>query len=125
MTSFIAFLVGFPIQVNSFYSINLLSIFMNIIFVPIFTFLVFPLGIFTFFIPFFSFIFEFVITYFEKLSLFFSNINIFKLDLAYLYSFFFIYYYIIITLFFSCIEQILLFIIFIIILLIHYNITYL
>ena len=50
-TSAIAFLFSFPITIYNFYEINLLTIFNNIIVVPIVTIILFPLTLGTFIIP--------------------------------------------------------------------------
>ncbi len=50
-TSYIAFLASFPIVIYSFYSINLLTIFYNLIFVPMISFIIFPLSLLTFIFP--------------------------------------------------------------------------
>ena len=51
MTSFIAFIVTIPIMINNYFSINLLGIFLNIIFVPLVSLIIFPLSIIVFIIP--------------------------------------------------------------------------
>ena len=50
--SIISFLFSLPITVSLNYEINILSIFNNLIFVPIVTFIIFPLSLITFVIPF-------------------------------------------------------------------------
>ena len=50
--SIISFLFSLPITISLNYEINILSIFNNLIFVPIVTFIIFPLSLITFVIPF-------------------------------------------------------------------------
>jgi len=73
--SIISFLVSFPISIYYFYQINLLSILLNLIFVPFVSFIVFPLSILTFCLPFFDTIFLFLTVLMEKLSFFFHDIS--------------------------------------------------
>ena len=50
--SVVAFLFSIPISLNNFYEINLLSPFNNLVFVPIVTFIIYPLSLITFMLPF-------------------------------------------------------------------------
>ena len=52
--SLISFLISLPITINMNYEINLLSIFLNLFYVPFISLVIFPLSILTFIIPFFS-----------------------------------------------------------------------
>ncbi len=52
--SLLAFLVSLPITINLNYEINILSIFLNIIYVPLISLIVFPLSIITLLIPLFN-----------------------------------------------------------------------
>ncbi len=72
--SLIAFIVSLPITVNLNYEINLISIFLNIICVPFITFLIFPLSIMTFILPFLENIFLILINIFEYLNSIFNKI---------------------------------------------------
>jgi len=51
MTSFIAFLVGIPISIYNFYQINIFSFIYNLFFVPFMSFVLFPLTLATFIVP--------------------------------------------------------------------------
>lgn len=126
MTSLIAFLVSIPIQINNFFSVNFLSVFLNIIFVPIFTFVIFPFSIITFIFPFLINIFCVLTTIFENISIIFSNFKIFTFNFAYINMYGYIYYYLIIIL---CLfklkkKKYLFFSLLIVSLLVHYNINY-
>ncbi len=50
--SLLSFIVSMPITINLNYEINLLSIFLNIFYVPLISLIIFPLSILTFLIPF-------------------------------------------------------------------------
>ena len=75
MTSFIAWIVSIPISSYFFFQINLLTVFYNIIFVPLITLIIFPLSFITFIFPCFKPIYLFFINIFEFLALKFNNIN--------------------------------------------------
>lgn len=68
LISFISFFVSLPITVNNNYEINLLSIFINIIFVPLISFIVYPLSLLTFIFPFLINLFNFIINIIESIS---------------------------------------------------------
>jgi len=70
-----SFLVSFPISIYYFYQVNLLSVLLNLLFVPLVSFIVFPLSILTFFLPFLDFIFIFVTDLMERLSFLFHDIS--------------------------------------------------
>ena len=76
VTSFIAFLSSIPILINNFFSINLLTIINNLIFVPIISFIVFPFSLLTLIIPKIDIIYEILINMLEGLSLFVSYFKI-------------------------------------------------
>lgn len=73
--SLIAFLISIPITLSNFNQINILSIFYNLLFVPLISILIFPLALLTFIFKPLLPIFNFLITILESLSLFFSNIS--------------------------------------------------
>ena len=79
LVSLITFLFSFPITIFINYEINLFSVLNNIVLVPFISFLVFPLALLTFFIPFLLPIFLFLVRVLEILN-----------SLATLFSFFFI-----------------------------------
>ena len=76
MTSLIAFLVSIPIMINNYFSINLLTIVNNLIFVPLVSIIIFPLSIITVLIPKLSIIYSFLINILEFLSSFMLNMKI-------------------------------------------------
>ena len=95
-TSLISFLSSVPIMINNFFSINLLTIINNIIFVPFVSLIVFPFSLIVLIIPQSDFIYEIFINILEFISFF---INKFKLEIILCkisYLFVFIYYIIII-----------------------------
>ncbi len=97
MVSLISFMVSLPITINNFFSINLLSIFLNIIFVPLISSVIFPLSLITLVIPVLGPVLKILINIFETLSLFTSNINILILTMQKMDTIFIIFYYILIT----------------------------
>ena len=74
--SILSFLVGLPITINLNYEINLLSIILNVFYVPFISFIVFPLSIMTFIFPIFSEIFELFIYILESTNHFFNNLKL-------------------------------------------------
>ena len=97
--SVISFLVSLPITINMNYEINFLSIFLNLIYVPFISFIVFPISIISFFIPFISHILTYCIYILEFSNKFFNNFNIImiipKLNLVFI-----LFYYLWLYLFF-------------------------
>ena len=74
--SLISFLVSFPICIYNFYSVNVLSIILNLFFIPLVSFIIFPLSLITFVIPILSHILMFFIKILETISLSISTYNI-------------------------------------------------
>lgn len=95
--SIIAFLVSIPILINNNFQINLLSPVINIIFVPYINIIIFPLSILVFIFPVFDKLLVFFLLILEKISLFFSNIDIFAINLKNVSLFVLILYYLLIT----------------------------
>lgn len=79
--SFISFLVSLPITVSLNYQVNVLSIFINIIFVPLVSFILYPLSLLIFIFPFLIQIFNIFINITEYISNFISNITIFNISI--------------------------------------------
>ena len=75
ITSLISFLVSIPILINTYFSINLLTIINNIIFIPLVTLLIFPLCLINIILPIDDIVLLFI-KILEATSLFLSNINI-------------------------------------------------
>lgn len=91
--SFISFIISLPITINNNYSINILSILINIIFVPLVSFILYPLSLITFVIPIFNNIFLIFINLTEFLSTIISNITLFNISIPKLnFISIFIYY---------------------------------
>ena len=124
--SLIAFLSSAPIIINSFFKINLLSPIINSYFVPLVTFIIYPLALLTFIFKPLDNIFLNIVTIMEKASLKLSNIDILNLSMSHInIIFFIIYYLIIIFILYNWQKGRNYIIIFFIILLIHHNINYL
>lgn len=96
-TSFISFLAGLPILINNYFSINIMTIFNNIIFVPIISIIIFPFSLIVIFINKLDFIYEFMIKCLENLSLFIANFKI-EIILCHINIFLVIIYYLVIVL---------------------------
>lgn len=105
ITSFISFVVGYPIVVNNFYQVNFMSIIYNMFFVPFISYLVLPLVIISYIFPFFdSFLYVFICIL-EKVSLFLNNITFSKVILCKMNVIFVIIYYILITFVFIMLKK--------------------
>lgn len=94
----ISFIVSFPITIYSSYEVNIISIFMNIILVPIISSIIFPLTILTLIFPILDNLLYFVTTLLEDFSLFISNIEFTKIIFSKPSILFLIIYYIFIIL---------------------------
>jgi len=75
--SLISLLVSLPITISINYRINLLSVLINIIFVPLISFILYPLSLLTFFFDIFYPLFEFFVNLTEILSNYISTIDLF------------------------------------------------
>lgn len=74
-TSFIAFLASIPLQINNFFQVNILSFLLNMIFVPMVSFVVFPFSLLTFLFKPLDHIFFIITNIMANMSLFFNNFN--------------------------------------------------
>lgn len=74
--SLIAFLASMPILINNFFTINLLSPFINIIFVPLVSMFIYPLSLITLVIKPLDGLFYTLVTLMEDLSLIISNVGL-------------------------------------------------
>ncbi len=118
--SLIAFVVSIPITINNNFSINLLSPFLNLIFVPMVSFIIFPLAILTLFIPYINNVFLFFISILEYLSVLSYNYKI-ELFFSYIPLYGIIIYYLLIGILLYKPNKITI-LIFCLMLFIHYNI---
>ena len=120
IVSLLAFISSLPITIYSNYEINLLAPFYSFIFVPIFTFIIFPMSIivfmFSFLSPFYCFIISFIEFSIKCLSKIFFFVFIFRKPSMIIII---IYYFIIISSIFK--RKII--IIFILMLVIHKNVN--
>lgn len=80
--SIIAFLASFPISIFNFFEINLLSPILNLLFVPLVTFVIFPLSLINLLFPILNPVLSFFINILESISHLFSSINILNFILA-------------------------------------------
>lgn len=117
LISLISFFTGIPIIANSFYEVNLFSSILNIIFVPLISYIVFPLALLSFIVPVLDPIFEIAINILEELVYLANNyfnlpfiipkMNLILIVLYYLFLGIVIYYKK-----YKCISVILLFLLF-------------
>ena len=73
--STVAFLIGLPISLYHFYQVNFLGIILNLFFVPFVSFIVFPLTLLTFCIPFLDSVYLFFTSIMEIISLYFVRFD--------------------------------------------------
>ena len=125
ITSFIAFLSSIPILINSYFSINIITILNNLIFVPLISVIIFPISLIVLLIPKLDFIYSILINALENISLFITNFKI-NIVFSYINIFIIFIYYLIITLvLYKIYKKKYLYIFLIIVLLfIHSNIGY-
>ena len=125
-TSIISFISGLPIMINNYFSINILSILLNMFFVPFVSIIIFPFSLLTFIFKFLTPIYSFLIYILENISSFFSKINIFEFTFSSINIYILILYLILgfisLKQFFN--KKYYLVILYIIILIIHTNINY-
>ncbi|MBR6821372.1 MAG: DNA internalization-related competence protein ComEC/Rec2 [Bacilli bacterium] len=99
--SLVAFIFSLPISLSSFYEVNLLSIFYNMIFVPYISIIVYPLSLISFIIPSLSFIFSISIKLLEVCSSYLSTIRFFSIYLDFNIVEIIIYYLVTIFMFYK------------------------
>ena len=75
-TSFISFLASIPILINNYFSINIMTIFNNILFVPLISIIIFPFSLIVLLIPQLDFLFQILINILEKISLIISSFRL-------------------------------------------------
>ncbi len=80
--SFLSFIVSLPITIYNFYQVNLLSIIYNLFFVPYVSFIILPLVLISYILPFLDNLLFLFITIMEEISLCCSKINILKIILC-------------------------------------------
>ncbi|MBQ2946838.1 MAG: DNA internalization-related competence protein ComEC/Rec2 [Bacilli bacterium] len=97
VTSSISFLASIPILINNYFTINIITILNNIIFVPLISLIIFPFSLIIILIPKLDFVFEIMIKALESLSLIMTN---FKIEIIFckVNIFIIIFYYLLISL---------------------------
>ena len=96
--SLIAFITTIPIMINNYFSINLLGIIINIIYVPLVSLIIFPFSIIVFVVPYFNNVLNLFIALLEKSSIYISHIKIFNITLCHINQIVFAIYYLVIAL---------------------------
>ena len=101
--SMLSFFVAFPITIYNYYKVNILGIFLNIVFIPFVSVIIFPLSIVSFIFPFMSYILSFFVNILEYVSrvieiskfgiICFSKPNIYLIILYYIFIYMFLYNY--------------------------------
>ena len=76
-SSYVCFLVSFPIVIFYFYQINIVSCFFNLIMIPFVSLVIFPFSIIVFIFPKFIVFYNLVISILEYVNRFFNNFKIF------------------------------------------------
>ena len=79
--SIVAFLFSLPISLFSFYEINLLGIIYNLIFIPLVSFIIYPLALLNFLFPIMRYLFKVIIDLFEYIVFYLASIKTFSLYL--------------------------------------------
>jgi len=90
--SFVALLFSLGITGINFYEINILSLLNNLIFVPLVSFIIYPLSLLTLLLPFLDSVLNFFIVILEFLSTLFSKFSLNLLIPKTSYVFWFVYY---------------------------------
>ena len=93
--SLVAFLFSLPISINNFFEINLLSIFINIIFVPLVSVVVYPLCLIGFIFPFLEPLVSISIEILTFLNRFFERLDFLKLIIPKMNVYLIVSYYLI------------------------------
>ena len=126
MISLIAFLSSIPICINNFFQINVLSIIINILFVPYVTFILFPLSFISLILPFIDSVIIFFINILESISLYLDKIKIGIIVLSKPSLFIIGLYYFCITIFINGLNNKKYYkLIFFNLIIVHHNINYL
>ena len=101
LISTVSLLISLPITINNNYFVNLFSILLNVFFVPVISFIIYPLSIIIFFIPFFYKVFIILISILENISLYFDSIKFLNLYICKMNYFVIFVYYLFLYLFLS------------------------
>ena len=80
--SMIAYLVSIPINIYNNFEVNFFSIILNLLYVPLVNFVIFPLSLIVSVLPFLNCVLTFVINITESITSLFSNVTCFSMVLA-------------------------------------------
>lgn len=97
--SFISFLVSFPICIYNFYQVNVMSIFLNLLVIPLVNTFVFPLSLISFIIPHVSYILSLFVSILQGISMLFYKLDFLVINFSKPSILLIIIYYIFIYLF--------------------------
>ena len=104
LTSYISFISSLPISINTNFKINILSIFNNIIFVPLVSLIIFPLSLLTLLFPILSPLLSILTNLLEELSLLMSNVSI-NIIMCHIPWYIIVFYYLVIFLILEKLKQ--------------------
>ena len=109
--SFISFIISFQICIYNFYQVNIISIFLNLLVIPLVNFLIFPLALISFVIPKVSYILNIFTSILQYISQFAASLDFFIINFSKPSILLILIYYILIYLFLYNKKIILIFII--------------
>ena len=112
--SFIAFIVSIPISISNFNYINVFSILLNLLVIPMVSVIIFPLSLISFIFPYFSYVLNIFVSILEFISSSVSKYHIGIIHFPYINIYLIVIYYIFIYLFLYNRKLIFIFIIMII-----------
>ena len=98
LISLITFFTSLPIIINTYYSINFMSILYNLIYVPFSCIILYPLSLLTFIFPILDNLLLIIISIFESISIYLYNIKIFTLSFSQIPFYLYFLYYLLIFL---------------------------
>ncbi len=105
IVSFIAFLASIPILIDNFFSVNFLSPVINVFFVPLVSFIIYPLSLITLCVPSLDHLLFSLTKFMETVSNFFNNIAFLTITLRDVPLIIYLIYYLIITYALYCLTE--------------------
>ncbi|MBR4351216.1 MAG: DNA internalization-related competence protein ComEC/Rec2 [Bacilli bacterium] len=97
-SSLVAFFYSIPILINNYFKINFISLFMNVIFIPFISYIIFPFSCLVFIFNFLDKYFFYITNYMDKIMLKMSEISIFTVSFSKLNILLIIIYYLVLFL---------------------------
>ena len=81
-SSLVAFFYSIPILINNYFKINFISLFMNIIFLPFISYIIFPFSVLVFIFNSLDKYFFYLTSFMDKMLLKMNNMHIFSLSFS-------------------------------------------